>query len=157
MSRKYSVYLDTTIPSYYYDERPELKLHRDITRRWWDEEKPHYDVYISGIVLTELNRGNYPHKADVLRLVEELSILKAPDKIDNLVQVYIEHNIMPSRDLGDAFHLVMASYHKIDFLLTWNCRNLANARKYSLIRLINMRLGLFIPQIVTPEQLFKRG
>jgi hypothetical protein len=44
MSRKYSVYLDTTIPSYYYDERPELKLHRDITRRWWDEEKSHYDV-----------------------------------------------------------------------------------------------------------------
>jgi predicted nucleic acid-binding protein len=157
MSRKLSVYLDTTIPSYYYDERPELKLHRDITRRWWDEEKSHYDVYISGIVLTELNRGNYPHKADVLQLVDELPILKAPDDIDNFVQVYVEQNVMPSRDLGDAFHLVMASYHKIDFLLTWNCKNLANAGKYNLIRLVNMQLDLFVPQIVTPEQLFERG
>ena len=116
----------------------------------------HFDVYISGIVLTELNRGNYPHKADILRLVEELPILKAPDEIDDIVQVYIERNIMPSRDLGDAFHLVMASYHKIDFLLTWNCRNLANASKFNHIRLINMQLGLFIPQIITPEQLFER-
>jgi predicted nucleic acid-binding protein len=107
--------------------------------------------------LTELNRGNYPHKADILRLVEELSILKAPDEIDNFVQVYVEQNVMPSRDLGDAFHLVMASYHKIDFLLTWNCKNLANAGKYNLIRLVNMQLGLFVPQIVTPEQLFERG
>jgi hypothetical protein len=55
MSRKYSVYLDTTIPSYYYDERPELKLHRDITRRWWDDEKLHFDVNISEFVLLELN------------------------------------------------------------------------------------------------------
>ncbi|MDQ1318511.1 MAG: hypothetical protein QG588_2173 [Candidatus Poribacteria bacterium] len=156
MSRKYSVYLDTTIPSYYYDERPELKLHRDITRRWWDEENPHYDVYISGIVLTELNRGDYPHKIDVLQLVEELPVLETPDDIDDFVQVYAEQNIMLSRDLGDAFHLVMTSYYKIDFLLTWNCRNLANASKFSHIRLINMQLGLFIPQIITPEQLFER-
>lgn len=111
---------------------------------------------ISEFVLLELNRGDYPHKIDVLQLVEELPVLETPDDIGNFVQVYAERNIMPSRDLGDAFHLVMASYHKIDFLLTWNCRNLANASKFSHIRLINMQLGLFIPQIITPEQLFER-
>ena len=63
-----SIYLDTTIPSYYYEERPELALHREITRRWWDKEKPYYDVYISEVVLAELSRGDYPHKKEMVRL-----------------------------------------------------------------------------------------
>jgi len=105
--------------------------------------------------LTELNRGNYPHKADVLRLVEELSILDIPSDIGKIVQIYVERNIMPKNDVGDAFHLVLTSYYKIDFLLTWNCRNLANARKFYHIRLVNTQLGLFVPQIITPEQLLR--
>jgi len=152
-----SVYLDTTIPSYYYEERPELALRREITRRWWDEEKLDYDVYISEIVVMELNRGDYPHKTEILQLVDELPILETPDEISNIVQVYIGQSLMPRRDLGDAFHLALCSYHKIDFLLTWNCKNLANANKFSHIRLINTQLGLFIPQIITPEQLFREG
>lgn len=151
------VYLDTTIPSYYYEERPELALHREITRRWWDKEKPHYDVYISEVVLAELSRGDYPHKTEVLQLVDELPILETPDEISDIVQVYVERDLMPRSDLGDAFHLALASYHKIDFLLTWNCRNLANANKISHMWLINALLGLFIPQIITPEQLFGEG
>jgi predicted nucleic acid-binding protein len=148
------VYLDTTIPSYYYEERPELRLHREITRRWWDEERLYYDVYISEIVLMELNSGDYPHKMDIIQLVDKLPVLKIPDEASEIVQVYIDRSIMPRNNLGDAFHLVIASYYKIDFLLTWNCRNLANANKYEHIRLVNTRMGLFIPQIITPEQLF---
>lgn len=152
-----SVYLDTTIPSYYYEERSELALHRDITRRWWDKERAYYDVYISEIVVIELERGDYPHKADIFRLVDELPILDTPDEISDIVQIYIGRILMPKSDLGDAFHLALASYHKLDFLLTWNCRNLANANKLSHIQLVNMQLGLFTPQIVTPEQLFTEG
>ena len=152
-----SVYLDTTIPSYYYEERPELALHQEITRRWWDKEKPYYDVYISEIALTELSRADYPHKTEVLRLVDELPILETPDEISDIAQVYVERNLMPRSDLGDAFHLALASYHRIDFLLTWNCRNLANANKTSRVWLINALLRLFTPQIITPEQLFEEG
>jgi predicted nucleic acid-binding protein len=152
-----SVYIDTTIPSYYYEERPELALHQDITRRWWDDERPDYDVYISEIVIMELNRGSYPHKTEILQLVDEIPILETPDEISEIVQVYIKRNLMPRIDLGDAFHLALASYHKIDFLLTWNCRNLANANKFSHIWLVNTQLGLFTPQIITPEQLFSEG
>jgi len=124
---------------------------------WWDEEKPRYDVYVSEMVLMELNRGDYPHKTQILQLVSELPVLETPDEVADIVRVYIEQNIMPKTDLGDAFHLALAAYHKIDFLLTWNCKNLANANKFSRIRLINMQLGLFIPQIITPEQLFEEG
>ena len=61
---------------------------------------------------------------------------------------------MPKDFLGDAIHLSYASSYKIDFLLTWNCRHLANANKRQHIRVINTKLGLFIPEIITPLELF---
>ena len=55
--------------------------------------------------------------------------------------------------LGDALHLALASYHKFDYLLTWNCEHLANANKAGHIRWINTVLGLYVPMLITPLQL----
>jgi hypothetical protein len=60
---------------------------------------------------------------------------------------------MPANPLGDALHLAMASYHRCDFLVTWNCRHLANANKFAQIRRVNSLLGLFVPTLVTPLEL----
>ena len=57
--------------------------------------------------------------------------------------------------LGDALHLALASFHKCDFLLTWNCQNLANPNKFGHIRIINNMLGLLVPELVTPYQLLE--
>jgi hypothetical protein len=54
---------------------------------------------------------------------------------------------------GDAIHLALASFHKCDFLVTWNCLHLANANKFGHIRRINTMLGLFTPVLATPLQL----
>jgi len=61
---------------------------------------------------------------------------------------------MPIDEQGDALHLAYASFYKIDFLLTWNCNHLANANKKQHIRIINARLNLFMPEIITPLELF---
>ena len=61
---------------------------------------------------------------------------------------------MPRVLKGDSLHLAYASFYKIDFLLTWNCNNLANANKRKHIRVINTRLNLAIPEIITPLELF---
>ncbi len=55
---------------------------------------------------------------------------------------------------GDAIHLAYASYYKIDFLITWNCKHLANANKKPHIKKINNNLGIFTPEIITPLELF---
>lgn len=57
---------------------------------------------------------------------------------------------MPTEAAGDAYHLAMASLHRMDFLLTWNCRHLANANKQRHLALLNGRLGLPMPIITTP-------
>jgi predicted nucleic acid-binding protein len=61
---------------------------------------------------------------------------------------------MPRSDPGDAYHLAMASYYQVDFLLTWNCRHLANVNKQEHIKKVNEELGLKVPILTTPEMLF---
>jgi hypothetical protein len=69
------------------------------------------------------------------------------------VEAYVQHKLMPSDPGGDAIHLALASYHKCDFLVTWNCRHLANANKFGHVRRLNTMLGLFVPALVTPLEL----
>ena len=60
---------------------------------------------------------------------------------------------MPADPVGDALHLALASVHKADYLVTWNCRHLANANKFDHIRRVNALLGLAVPALVTPLEL----
>jgi hypothetical protein len=62
---------------------------------------------------------------------------------------------MPSNPAGDALHLALASYHRCDFLVTWNCKHLANATKFGHIRRVNAILDLFVPALVTPLELLE--
>lgn len=71
----------------------------------------------------------------------------------DIVETYIQRHVMPGDPAGDALHLALASYHRCDFLLTWNCRHLANANKFGHIRRVNTLLGLFVPSLVTPMEL----
>ena len=75
------------------------------------------------------------------------------DEIRGIVEVYIERNVMPRNPLGDALHLALASYYKFDYLLTWNCKHLANANKFNHIRQVNTLLGLHVPILTTPLEL----
>jgi len=154
---KRSLYLDTTIPSYYYDPRKELDIRyrRKVTRDWWANERDSFDLYISELVLVELQRGDYPHKEKVIGLVKGIPILPIVSEIEDIVREYLKNYLMPRTDMGDAFHLAYASFFKMDYLLTWNCNHLANMNKKDHIDAINRKLKLFVPEIITPLQLFK--
>jgi hypothetical protein len=67
----------------------------------------------------------------------------------------IARRVMPKDPRGDALHLALASYHHCHFLLTWNCRHLANAAKFEHIRHVNSVLGLFSPILTTPFELLE--
>lgn len=83
-------------------------------------------------------------------MLENAIVLPITEEIDQIVQVYIERRVMPRDPGGDALHLALASYYKTDFLLTWNCRHLANASKFQHIRMVDFELGLPTPVLATP-------
>jgi predicted nucleic acid-binding protein len=150
-----TVYIETTIPCYYNEIRPdpEAQAKRAWTRRWWDDFAPQFHCVTSTAVLHELAQGDYPIKETALGLVSGLPVLQTEPAIAEIVEAYIRHHVMPANPFGDALHLAIASYHKCDFLLTWNCKHLANANKFGHIRRVNVLLGLFVPDLVTPLEL----
>ena len=150
---KKRVYLDTTIPSYYYDVRKETAFLVDVTRKWFRDEARHYDVFVSEATLVEASMGRYRNKVKIVQFIERYRMLKNQSVLDSIVEAYIKNFLMPKHFGGDALHLAYASYYKMDFLLTWNCEHLANANKREHIRIINNRLGLFVPEITTPLEL----
>ena len=77
--------------------------------------------------------------------------------VAEIVAAYIDRHVMPADPSGDALHLALASYHRCDFLVTWNCRHLANANKFGHIRRVNTLLGLFVPTLVTPLELLEEN
>ena len=88
---KEKVYLDSTIPSYYFDERESLKTFSEITRKWWMEMAESYDIYISDAVLQELNRGNYPRKNEIIEFVSGIQLLPNTEDLEQVVEFYIEN------------------------------------------------------------------
>jgi hypothetical protein len=148
-----TVYIETTIPSYYCDGRPELM--RDIlrTRQWWDREREDYECFVSPVVVEELSAGRYPSKADCLRLIERLAVLEIEPEVLNLAQAYQAHGIMPREPAADSVHVALATWYRVDYLLTWNCGHIANANKIRRIEALNATLHLGMPLLVTPHQL----
>ncbi len=150
------VYVEATIPSFYHEERtaPDIVARREWTQRWWDGGAfERYELVTSPAVLDELAGGIPERSAKRLALVRDLPLLPVELPIAEIVQGYIRHKLMPADPGGDALHLALASYHKCDFLVTWNCRHLANANKFAHIRRVNAMLGLFVPGLVTPLEL----
>jgi len=153
-----SVYVETTVFSFYHDERTSTAVvaMREWTREWWDAYRPGYDVATSTAVIAELDTGQLPHRQQSHAMALEVPAIGVDDAIQEIVAVYIGHHVMPADPLGDALHLALASFHKFDYLLTWNCAHLANANKFGHIRRVNAILGLHTPDLVTPLELMGR-
>lgn len=148
------VYIESTIPSFYHEVRAdsEALARKQWTQHWWDFKRSAYEVVTSEAVLDELSRGDCPSRERVLSLMEQVPLVAIEPAIFEIVETYIARSVMPADPVGDALHLALASYHKCDFLLTWNCTHLANANKFRHIQRINGILGLYVPNLVTPLQ-----
>jgi hypothetical protein len=85
-----------------------------------------------------------------LRLIRRIKLLEETEEVSELTKAYITERLMPDDPAGDALHLALASCHKIDVLLTWNCKHLANPNKIEDIRRFNEQMGLPMPLLATP-------
>src|SRR5262245_48120694 len=133
------VYIETTIPSFYHTLRsdPESIARMHWTRQWWSEFGPQFELCTSAAVILELQRGSKEKTAERLELISKLELLEITDAVEQIVQTYISRRAMPNDPGGDALHLAIASHYRVNVLLTWNCRHLANPNKMEHIRKVN--------------------
>jgi predicted nucleic acid-binding protein len=146
---KQSIYLETSVVGAYLDNGEPFR--RDLTIRWWEHEMSEYRAVGSLLVVRELERVPEPHCTSYLKLAASLEQVEITDEATILAEGYVSRGIFHRKYLGDALHVAIASFHKIDYLVTWNFGNLANVRRQARIRLFNTAAGFFVPQIVTPE------
>ena len=146
---KPSLYLETSVIGAYLDNGEPFR--RDLTIRWWEHEMADYRAVISPLVARELERVPEPHRSSYLNLVNPLEQVELTEEASILADGYVSRGIFHRKYIADALHVAIASYHKIDYLVTWNFGHLANVRRQARIKLFNTAAGFFVPMIVTPE------
>lgn len=146
---KLSLYLETSVIGAYLDNGDPFR--RDLTIRWFEHELSEYRAFSSILVQRELERLEEPHRTGYLKIIKPLDRLEFSEEVAILAEGYISRGIFHRKFLADAFHVALASFHKIDYLVTWNFGHIANVRKQARIRLFNTAAGFFSPAIVTPE------
>ncbi len=146
---KQSIYLETSVIGAYLDNGETFR--RDLTIRWWEHEMSEYRPVVSSLVARELQRVPEPHRTGYLKLIAPLEQVEIAEEATILAEGYIARGIFHRKYIADALHVAIASFHKIDYLVTWNFGHLASVRRQARIRLFNTAAGFFVPMIVTPE------
>ena len=147
MQRKPNLYLESSVVSMYFqDDAPYL---RDLTRQFWRDALPYFDVYVSEIVLEEIRAttGSTLRKA-FETLIREFEVLQLTEEALKLSNIYTSYRHLPR---ADSLHLAAASIGGMHFLVTWNLRHLYKGGTQEMIQEVNIQLRIPIPTIVTPQ------
>ena len=153
---KAKVYIETTFPSYL-AARPSRDLliaaHQQLTRDWWESRGPTFDLYISEPVLEEAAAGDPALAKLRLGLLADIPVLALSEGILRLAESLVAEGPIPRKAAGDALHIAIATVYGCEYLLTWNCRHIANAEIQRAARVVVGRRGFELPAICTPEEL----
>lgn len=144
-----NIYLETSVIGAYLDKGESFR--RDLTIRWWEHELRNYRAFVSPLVERELERTRDPYRRSYLALIRDLPQVDMTEEAAILAEGYLSRGIFQRKYLGDALHVALASFHKMDYLVTWNFGHLANVHRQARIKLFNTTAGFFVPEIVTPE------
>jgi hypothetical protein len=153
---KPSVYIETTIPSFAVGKMSLVlatAAHQIATRRWWDEERNKYRLFVSRVVEDEILQGRTELAEQRFALLEGLPRLVVDDAVTRLAGELHAYLRLPLAAETDAIHLAIACHYEIDYLLTWNMRHLANGRIRREIGRFCHDSGVPVPVICTPEEL----
>lgn len=104
----------------------------------------------SQLVVEEASRGNVEAARRRLEVLKQIPHVPIFNTVVLLAQSLISEGALPQRATDDAMHVALAAVHKLDYLLTWNCRHIHNARKQPLMRKVCSDNGYSYPEICTP-------
>ena len=152
------VYIETTIVSYL-TARPNRDVviagHQQITHEWWDTRRESDELCVSQLVRKEAGAGDFQAAQERLEVLKTMTLLATSVEALDLAKELIQAGALPSKAADDALHIAVAAMNGIPYLLTWNCRHLANATMRPIIESVCLGRGLRAPIICTPEELLE--
>ena len=151
-----SVYIETSIPNYL-TAHPSKDVTgaawQQITYQWWHEEKNKFDLFVSELVIKEASNGNPDAAQRRMNSLEDIPALPIDQDIAEFAKKLISGGGIPQSSEADALHVAIASIHRMDYLLTWNCRHINNAVTKPIIRSLCEKAGYLFPEICSPYEL----
>lgn len=151
-----SVYIETTVVSLLVARAKEgtLAFQWQVwTRDWWRLRRPYFECSISPEVLREAAAGDLEMSRQRLEALSTLTALRRTAAVDELAEALLSAGPLPQKAKADAVHLAFASVYRINYLLTWNFKHLANAVIQSRLQPVAEKRGYRLPMVCTPLQL----
>ena len=150
------LYLETTIPSYLV-ARPsrDVRIAADqaATVQWWELHRDDFEMFVSAVVIREVTRGDAEIAALRIARINRLPVLAPTPASESLTERLLLHRIVPAVAADDAAHIALAAAHRLDFLLTWNCKHINNRFAVRRIERVCAAAGFACPVIATPVEL----
>ncbi len=156
---KYSMLTDQTLTSIlgYLTARPSRDLvvaaNIEITREWWDTRSNAFQLYSSQAVVKETLQGDTEIASRRLEIIRNIALLDLNQSVLDLAEQFLERSSLPAKADIDAVHIAAATVHGMDYLLTWNCKHIANAQIQGKLAEISLDLGYELPILCTPYEL----
>lgn len=149
------LYIETSVVSYLTAQGSRdlvLAAHQEVSRTWWGSRHG-YDLYVSQFVLDEAAAGDPDAAGRRLEALQGIPLLNASNEVLDLAGRLLAEHGMPAKARIDALHVATAAVHGMDYLLSWNCKHIANATLRSRIESICRMTGFEPPVICTPLEL----
>lgn len=98
-------------------------------------------MFVSRYVIEEAKKGDADQVGRRMEVVNRLPVLDVEEgAISEIAQKLIDEHALPENEVADAFHIATAAFYKMDALLTWNCRHMAN--EFTLPKTYNLLHGM---------------
>ena len=155
---KSKIYIETTIVSYLtaWPSRDVIvAAHQQITDEWWRTKRQFFELFASQLVLREAQAGNEDMAQRRLGALEEVRLLEVTEEALALAEDLLSKGSLPRKAEEDAVHIAVAVTNGMDYLITWNCKHIANARMRDKIEYICRVKGYEPVIICTPEELLE--
>lgn len=124
-----------------------------MTHEWWNGRREKFALYVSEFVLEEIEQRDPDLGKKRRAFVSEAKILKRTSEALELAEALVKFKAVPRKAAVDAAHIAMASVHKMNYLLTWNCKHIANAEMITKIKNVCQDMSYQCPVICTPAEL----
>ncbi|MBI1783652.1 type II toxin-antitoxin system VapC family toxin, partial [Candidatus Sumerlaeota bacterium] len=150
---KPKLYIETTVISYlvaHPSKHVILAGQQEVTRRFWEDRMGRYEPYISAAVLEEIREGDAEMARFREAAIAALKILPATGAAFDLADHLVRRRVIPEKAHKDAMHIAIAAIHGMEFLVTWNCRHIANAAISRRVADLMRSEGLQLPVLCTP-------
>ncbi len=156
---KPTVYLETTIPSLL-TARPSRNARlagmQASVRQWWSTRRKDFALFASAVVVNEARCGEAAMAARRLAILAEATELDVTAAALELAARLVRKMSLPPAKEPDALHIAIAATAKLNYLLTWNCRHIANVDMITKVEALCEQAGYQCPLICTTDELMIR-